>query len=50
MYGMTSDEQSSWTQISDTDLENIVQEIQELTLNIGQTRLLGAFTSRGLNI
>ena len=50
MYGMTSNEQSSWTQISDTDLENVVQEIQELTPNIRQTRLLGALRSLGLNI
>lgn len=36
MYGMTDQEESSWTQISDSDLENIVKEIQELTPNIGQ--------------
>jgi len=50
MYGMTDHEESSWTQISDSDLERIVQEIQELTPNIGQARLLGALRSRGLNI
>lgn len=36
MYGITGDEDLSWTQISDTDLEKIVQEIQTLTPNIGQ--------------
>jgi len=50
IYGMTGDEEPSWTQISDNDLEKIVQEIQELTPNIGQARLLGALRSRGLNI
>ena len=50
MYGMTDLEESSWTQISDSDLDRIVQEIQELTPNIGQARLLGALRSRGLNI
>ena len=50
MYGITGDEDLSWTQISDTDLEKIVQEIQTLTPNIGQARLLGALRSRGLNI
>lgn len=50
MYGMTDQEESSWTQISDSDLENIVKEIQELTPNIGQARLVGALRSRGLNI
>ena len=47
---MTGDEEPSWTQISDNDLEKIVQGIQELTPNIGQARLLGALRSRGLNI
>ena len=46
MYGMTGDEDLSWTKISDTDLEKTVQE----TPNIGQARLLGALRSRGLNI
>ena len=50
MYGMTDLEESSWTQITDSDLSRIVQEIQELTPNIGQARLLGALRSRGLNI
>ena len=50
IYGMTGDEEPSWTQISDNDLEKIVHEIQELTPNIGQARLLGALRSRGLNI
>ena len=50
MYGMTNLEESSWTQITDFDLNRIVQEIQELTPNIGQARLLGALRSRGLNI
>ena len=50
MYGITDLEESSWTQISDSDLDRIVQEIQELTPNIGQARLLGALRSRGLNI
>ena len=50
MYGMTGDEDVSWTKISDTDLEKTVQEIQDLTPNIGQARLLGALRSRGLNI
>ena len=43
---MTGDEEPSWTQISD----DLVQEIEELTPNIGQARLLGALRSRGLNI
>ena len=47
MFGITGDEDLSWTQISDTDLEKIVQEIQTLTPNIGQERLLGALRSRG---
>ena len=50
MYGMTDLEESSWTQITDSDLNRIVQEIQELTPNIGQAQLLGALRSRGLNI
>ena len=50
MYGITGDEDLSWTQISDTDLEKIVQEIQTLIPNIGQARLLGTLRSRGLNI
>ena len=50
MYGMTGDDDLSWIQILDTDLEEIVQEIQDLTPNIGQARLLGALRSRGLNI
>ena len=50
MYGMTDHEESSWTQISDSDLEGIVEEIQELTPNIGQARLLDALRSRGLSI
>ena len=48
--GMTGDEDLSWTKISDTDLEKTVQEIQDLTPNIGQARLLGALRSRELNI
>ena len=47
---MTGNGDPSWTQISDNDLEEIVQEIQELTPNIGQARLLGPLRSRGLNI
>ena len=35
MYGVTDQEDLSWTQITDSDLENIVKEIQELTPNIG---------------
>ena len=50
IYGMTGNGDPSWTQISDNDLEKIVQEIQELTPNIGQARLLGPLRSRGLNI
>jgi len=50
IYGMTGDEEPSWTQISDNELEKIVQEIEELTPNIGQAPLLGALRSRGLNI
>ena len=33
MCGMTDHEESSWTQISDSDLERIVQEIQELLIS-----------------
>ena len=44
MYGITEDEDLSWTQISDTDLEKMTQEIQTLTPNIGQARLLGALS------
>ena len=50
MYGVTDQEELRWTQITDSDLENIVKEIQELTPNIGQARLVGALRSRGLNI
>jgi len=50
MYGTTNLEESSWTQITDSDFNRIVQEIQELTLTIGQARLLGALRIRGLNI
>ena len=51
MYGITEDDDLlSWTQISDTDLEKIVQEIQTLTPNIGQaSTILGALRTRGLN-
>ena len=49
MYGMTDLEESSWTQITDSDLNRIIQEIQELMPNIEQARLLGALRSRGLN-
>lgn len=50
LYGMTADEEPNWTMITDDDLERTVREIQELTPNIGQARLLGALRSRGLNI
>ena len=50
IYGMSGNGDPSWTQISDNVLEKIVQEIQELTPNIGQARLLGPLRSRGLNI
>ena len=35
MYGMSDLKESSWTQITDSDLNRIVQEIQELTPNVG---------------
>ena len=49
MYGMTDLEESSWTRITDSYLNRIVQEIQKLTPNIGQAQLLGALRSRGLH-
>ena len=36
IYGVTDQEELRWTQITDSDLENIVKEIQDLTPNIGQ--------------
>ncbi|CAH3039554.1 unnamed protein product, partial [Pocillopora meandrina] len=41
IYGVTDQEELRWTQITDSDLENIVKEIQDLTPNIGQANLLG---------
>ena len=41
MYGITRDEDLSWTQISDTDLEKIVQEIQTLTLKFRAGKTIG---------
>ena len=40
MVPMTGLEESSRTQITDYELNRIVQEIQELTRNVGQARLL----------
>ncbi len=50
LYGMTAEEEPNWAMITDDELERTVREIQELTPNIGQARLLGALRSRGLNI
>ena len=50
LYGMTTEEEPNWAMITDDELERTVREIQELTPNIGQARLLGALRSRGLNI
>ena len=36
--------------ITDDELERTARQIQDLTPNIGQVRLLGAVRSRGLNI
>ena len=47
---MTTEEEPNWAMITDDELERTVREIQELTPNIGQARLLGALRSRGLNI
>ena len=50
LYGMIAEEEPNWAMITDDELERTVREIQELTPNIGQARLLGALRSRGLNI
>ncbi|CAB3995673.1 Retrovirus-related Pol poly [Paramuricea clavata] len=50
LYGMTTEEEPNWAMITDDELERTVREIQELTPNIGQARLLGVLRSRGLNI
>ena len=48
LYGMTAEDEPSWAMITDDELERTVREIQELTPNIRQARLLGALRSRGL--
>ena len=48
MYGMTDLEESSWTQITDSDLNRIVQEIQELTPNVMKFNDFIQFSNFGL--
>eukprot|EP00794_Sanderia_malayensis_P001565 gene1565-1725_t len=39
-----------WSQLSDEELDGVVQEIRTLTPNIGERRLVGALRSRGIRI
>ena len=45
-----NNEQRSWSDISDEQLESTVQDIRKVTPNIGERRLVGALRSRGIHI
>ena len=45
-----TEETSAWSTVTDSELEEIVQDIRRFTPNIGERRLLGVLRSRGYRV
>ena len=49
-FGLNVDYDLQWSQISSEDLDSVVKDIQKLTPNIGERRLVGALRGRHIRV